>query len=142
MATVCGGRTARVHLCPHSETLRPPACAARGRSGGHGGHSWDRILDDEVAAVALKGDFGAVRSLLDADHRLVSEQHPRTMRNAIWSEHGSSLDDKTVQVHLVFAHEYVQQRLHDRSAPVTRAARGGPARHGDQRREWPAPYAV
>src|SRR5450631_3239282 len=114
MATVCGGTTAGVHLCPHSETPRQQPRQVRVlRSGGHGGHSWDRILDDEVAAVALKGDFGAVRSLLDADHRLVSEQHPRTMRNAIWSEHGSSLDDKTVQVHLVFAHEYVQQRLHD-----------------------------
>ena len=32
---------------------------------------------------------------------------------AVWSEHVAILTDKTVQVHLVFAHDYVQQRLHD-----------------------------
>src|SRR5664279_2443392 len=143
MATVCGDGTLGVHLCPHRETPCPrsPHCRTV-RSRGHGGHSVDRILDDQVAAVALKGHFGTERSLLDGDDRLVSEQHPRAMGSAIWSEHAPSLGDKTVQVHLVFAHEYVQQRLHDRSAPTTRAARGGPAWDGDQRGERTAPHAV
>src|SRR5665213_245793 len=140
-----GSVSGRTRTWTHVNCPRPSGHVCFGGldlSGGEVGVAVDGVLDEQLAAVAAQEDFHAEGGGLDALYGFIAKQDGGRVVVAVRGEHVSILPDKTVQVHLVFAHDYVQQRLHDRSAPPAGAAGGRSAGNGHKRCEWPAPDAV